>query len=72
MARTFPAVQRNITAAEVCECVLQIEVAAMVFLERYTLFLPPRVFYWTCDSGPTNTVVIGYALMEKLQGTPLD
>ncbi|KAG6153261.1 hypothetical protein E4U37_003076 [Claviceps purpurea] len=40
-------------------------------LERHTRVPSPRVFDWACESDPTNTIGVGYILMEKLNGTPL-
>lgn len=44
----------------------------MEFLQRYTRVPSPRMFDWACESDPENTVGVGYILMEKLHGTPLD
>ncbi|KAL7918220.1 hypothetical protein ACQKWADRAFT_304818 [Trichoderma austrokoningii] len=57
---------------EVQEDVLQSEAATLQFLERHTRIPSPRVFDWACESDPTNTVGVGYILMEKMAGTPLD
>ncbi|KAG6064624.1 hypothetical protein E4U33_006073 [Claviceps sp. LM78 group G4] len=52
--------------------ILQSEVTTMQFLERHTRVPCPRVFDWACESDPTNTIGVGYILMEKLTGTSLD
>ncbi|KAG6092056.1 hypothetical protein E4U30_005923 [Claviceps sp. LM220 group G6] len=52
--------------------ILQSEATTMQFLERHTRVPCPRVFDWACESDPTNTIGVGYILMEKLNGTPLD
>lgn len=57
---------------EVRDYVLKSEAATMEFLQRHTRIPSPRVFDWACESDPANTVGVGYILMEKLQGTPLD
>lgn len=57
---------------EVRDYVLRSEAATMEFLQRHTRIPSPRVFGWACESDPANTVGVGYILMEKLQGTPLD
>lgn len=51
---------------------LRSEVATMEFLQRHTRIPSPRVFDWACESDPANMVGVGYILMEKLQGAPLD
>ncbi|KAG6095823.1 hypothetical protein E4U30_002017 [Claviceps sp. LM220 group G6] len=56
---------------EVCDDTLQSEATAMQFLERHTRVPSPRVFDWACESDPTNTIGVGYILMEKLNGTSL-
>ncbi|KAI0385191.1 hypothetical protein F5Y04DRAFT_207122 [Hypomontagnella monticulosa] len=57
---------------EVRDYVLRSEAATMEFLQRHTRIPSPRVFDWACESDPANAVGVGYILMEKLQGTPLD
>lgn len=57
---------------EVRDYVLRSEAATMEFLQRHTRIPSPRVFDWACESDPANTVGVGYILMEKLQGAPLD
>ncbi|KAK3680703.1 hypothetical protein B0T22DRAFT_466846, partial [Podospora appendiculata] len=44
----------------------------MEFLQRHTRVPSPRVFDWACESDPANAVGVGYILMEKLPGVPLD
>ncbi|CCE32322.1 uncharacterized protein CPUR_06182 [Claviceps purpurea 20.1] len=56
---------------EVCDYTLQSEATTMQFLERHTRVPSPRVFDWACESDPTNTIGVGYILMEKLNGTSL-
>ncbi|KAG6222048.1 hypothetical protein E4U34_001612 [Claviceps purpurea] len=56
---------------DVRDYVLQSEAMTMQFLERHTRVPSPRVFDWACESDPTNTIGVGYILMEKLNGTPL-
>ncbi|TWU71219.1 hypothetical protein ED733_000610 [Metarhizium rileyi] len=57
---------------EIRDYVLQSEATTMQFLERYTRIPSPRVFDWACESDPTNTIGVGYILMEKMPGTPLE
>lgn len=57
---------------EVREYVLRSEAATMEFLQRSTRIPSPRVFDWACESDPANAVGVGYILMEKLHGKPLD
>lgn len=57
---------------EARDYVLQSEAATMEFLQHHTRIPPSRVSDWTCESDPANTVGVGYILMEKLHGTPLD
>lgn len=52
--------------------VLRSEAATMEFLQRHTRIPSPCLFDWACESDPANAVGVGYILMEKLQGTPLD
>ncbi|KAF6822063.1 hypothetical protein CPLU01_12243 [Colletotrichum plurivorum] len=44
----------------------------MEFLQRQTRIPSPRVYDWACESDLTNAVGVGYILMEKMPGTPLD
>jgi hypothetical protein len=48
------------------------EVATMVFLHRETSIPAPEVFDWGAESDPRNDVGIGYILIEKLKGKPLN
>ncbi|KAL1851053.1 hypothetical protein Daus18300_012662 [Diaporthe australafricana] len=57
---------------EVQDYVLRSEAATLEFLQSHTSIPSPRVFDWACESDPANTVGVGYILMEKLRGTPLD
>ncbi|OAQ98036.1 hypothetical protein LLEC1_01433 [Akanthomyces lecanii] len=57
---------------EVRDYVLRSEAATMKFLECHTRIPSPRIFDWACESDPENTIGMGYILMEKLHGTPLD
>ncbi|KAG6222051.1 hypothetical protein E4U34_001615 [Claviceps purpurea] len=56
---------------EVRDYILQSEALTMQFLQRHTRVPCPRVFDWACESDPTNTIGVGYILMEKLNGTSL-
>lgn len=57
---------------EVRDYVLRSEAATMEFLQRRTRVPSPRVFDWACESDPANEVGVGYILMEKMGGRPLD
>ncbi|KAG5956317.1 hypothetical protein E4U58_006671 [Claviceps cyperi] len=57
---------------EVRDYVLQSKATTMQFLERHTRVPSPRVFDWACESDPTNTIGVGYILMEKLNGRSLE
>ncbi|KAG6246196.1 hypothetical protein E4U23_004820 [Claviceps purpurea] len=59
------------TPPEARNYVLQSEAATMQFLDRHTRVPSPRVFDWACESDQTDTIGIGYTLMEKLNGTSL-
>jgi hypothetical protein len=58
--------------SEVRDYVLASEAATMQFLECHTRVPSPRVFDWATESDPGNEVGVGYILMEKMKGTPLD
>lgn len=57
---------------EVRNWVLQSEAATMTYLQQHTRIPTPRIFDWACESDPTNQLGVGYILMEKLDGKPLD
>lgn len=57
---------------DVRDYVLQSEATTMMFLERHTRVPSPRVFDWACEADPRNMVGVGYILMEKMNGRPLD
>ncbi|EGX89900.1 Protein kinase-like domain [Cordyceps militaris CM01] len=52
--------------------VLQSEADTMKYLQLHTRIPSPRVYDWALASDPANEVGIGYILMEKLPGTPLN
>ena len=52
--------------------ILRSEVATMMFLHTRTGVPVPKVFDWSAESDPENDVGLGYILMEKLHGTPLN
>lgn len=58
--------------SEVRDYVLASEAATMQFLQRHTRVPSPRVFDWAIESNPENEAGVGYILMEKMSGTPLD
>lgn len=44
----------------------------MLYLQQNTCIPTPRVFDWACVSDSENRIGVGYILMEKLDGKPLD
>lgn len=57
---------------EVRDWILQSEAATMTYLQQNTCIPTPKVFDWACESDPANELGVGYILMEKLDGIPLD
>lgn len=57
---------------EVRDYILRSEVATMAYLQRYTSVPTPAIFDWACEADPENQVGVGFILMEKLAGAPLD
>ena len=59
---------------EVRDWILRSEAATMMYLQHHTRIPTPKVFDWACESDPDNPmgVGVGYILMEKLDGKPLD
>ncbi|KAI1656725.1 hypothetical protein F4813DRAFT_397310 [Daldinia decipiens] len=53
--------------------ILRSEAATMDFLQKHTRIPSPKVFDWACESDPSNPLGrVGYILMEKMEGKPLD
>lgn len=53
--------------------ILRSEAATMNFLRKHTRIPSPEVFDWACESDPQNPLGgVGYILMEKIEGEPLD
>lgn len=52
--------------------ILRSEAATMTYLQQHTCIPTPKVFDWACESDPENPLGVGYILMEKLDGKPLD
>jgi hypothetical protein len=48
------------------------EAATLLYLKRHTQVPTPTVYDWACESDSDNSVGVGYILMEKLEGEPLD
>lgn len=44
----------------------------MTYLQENTCIPSPKIFDWACESDPRNPLGVGYILMEKLDGNPLD
>ena len=57
---------------EVRNWILRSEAATMTFLQRHTCIPVPKIFDWACESEPGNSLGVGYILVEKLDGSPLD
>ncbi|KAJ0163725.1 hypothetical protein CTA2_2517 [Colletotrichum tanaceti] len=57
---------------EVRDCILRSEAATLTYLQDRTSIPAPRIFDWACESDLDNSVGVGYILMEKLDGNPLD
>ncbi|KAI1081885.1 hypothetical protein F5B20DRAFT_578664 [Whalleya microplaca] len=59
--------------AKARDYIFQSEAATMNFLREHTRIPSPRVFDWACESDPHNPLgQVGYILMEKVEGKPLD
>ncbi|KAI1168874.1 hypothetical protein F5B18DRAFT_202114 [Nemania serpens] len=53
--------------------ILQSEAATMIFLRKHTRIPSPEVFDWACESDPQNPLGdVGFMLIEKLEGEPLN
>lgn len=57
---------------QVRDYILRSEAATMMYFQKYTRIPTPKIFDWACESDPTNALGVGYILMEKLDGKPLD
>ncbi|KAI1502336.1 hypothetical protein F5X99DRAFT_379924 [Biscogniauxia marginata] len=58
---------------EARDYILRSEAATMNFLRKHTRIPTPEVFDWACESDPQNPLgEVGYILMEKVEGEPLD
>lgn len=57
---------------EVRDWILQSEAATMIFLQKHTSIPTPKVFDWSREADPENPLGVGYILMEKMDGQPLD
>ncbi|KAF7553447.1 hypothetical protein G7046_g7099 [Stylonectria norvegica] len=57
---------------EVREWILRSEAATMMYLQQHTSIPTPKVFAWASETDPKNRLGVGYILMEKLDGKPLD
>lgn len=66
---------RNISSPplEARDYILRSEAATMEFLQKHTRIPSPKIFDWACESDPSNPLgQVGYILMEKMKGKPLD
>lgn len=57
---------------ELSDYVLRSEASTLRFLQDQTSIPAPHIFDWACESDASNEVGVGYILMEKLQGSPLN
>ncbi|KAI1378103.1 hypothetical protein F4677DRAFT_458802 [Hypoxylon crocopeplum] len=58
---------------EARDYILRSEAATMEFLQKYTRVSSPKTHDWACESDPSNPLgQVGYILMEKMEGRPLD
>ncbi|KAJ5899150.1 hypothetical protein N7495_003894 [Penicillium taxi] len=57
---------------EVRDWILQSEAATMTYLQQNTCIPTPKILDWACESDSENAIGVGYILMEKLDGKPLD
>lgn len=68
----FRLVRTKSPPPEVRDGILRSEAAAMTYLQQQTCIPTPRILDWACESDPRNPFGVGYILMEKLDGRPLD
>ncbi|KAK1762608.1 hypothetical protein QBC33DRAFT_258357 [Phialemonium atrogriseum] len=68
----FRLARTSSTPREVRDCILRSEATTMAYLQQHTRIPAPNIFDWACESDPENPVGVGYILMEKLDGKPLD
>lgn len=52
--------------------VLENEVATLTYLHEHTAISVPAVYDWRRELDPENSFGIGYILMQKLEGEPVD
>lgn len=58
---------------EVRDYILRSEAATLKFLQTHTRIPSPKVLDWACETDPQNPLgEVGYILMEKIQGEPLN
>lgn len=58
---------------EIRDYIIRSEAATMRFLDKHTSIPSPKIFDWACESDPSNPLgQVGYILMEKIEGKPLD
>ncbi|KAI0452019.1 hypothetical protein F5B21DRAFT_484857 [Xylaria acuta] len=58
---------------EARDYILQSEAATMGFIQDHTSIPSPKIYDWACESDPSNPLgQVGYILMEKMPGRPLD
>ncbi|KAJ2985829.1 hypothetical protein NUW58_g5330 [Xylaria curta] len=59
--------------AKARDYILRSEAATMAFLRKHTRIPSPEIFDWACESDPQNPLgEVGYILMEKIEGEPLN
>ncbi|KAI0198917.1 hypothetical protein F4808DRAFT_434249 [Astrocystis sublimbata] len=58
---------------EARDYILQSEAATMAFVQEHTAIPSPKLHDWGCESDAENPLgAVGYILMEKMPGRPLD
>lgn len=68
----FRLVKTSSPPQEVRDYIIRSEAATMTFLQQHIRIPTPRIFDWGCESDPENPLGVGYILMEKVIGKPLD
>jgi hypothetical protein len=68
----FRLIKTSSPPLEAREYILQSEAATMNFLRKHTRIPVPEVYDWACESDAQNPLGVGYILMEKVEGVPLN
>ncbi|KAK8000591.1 hypothetical protein PG990_013191 [Apiospora arundinis] len=52
--------------------ILRSEAASLLFLQTHCSGIPsPKIYDWACQSDPGNEIGVGYIMMQKMEGRPL-